>query len=153
MGRQKIHVIKLSSKEKKKLMALITKGTESAALIRRAHILLNSDSNGPGLTDAEVAERFHCCTNTVLKTRKRYAESGLKAALERKARKEPPRKRVLDGKGEAHLLALSCSKAPEGRNGWTMQLLADKLVELMIVESISDETVRRTLKKMKSSRI
>lgn len=153
MGRQQIYVVKLSSKEKKELIGVITKGTESAALIRHAHILLNSDINGPGLPAAEVAQRFHCCTNTVLKIKKRYVESGLTAALERKSRKNPPRKRVLDGKGEAHLLALSCSKAPEGRNGWTMQLLADKMVELKIVESISDETVRRTLKKMKSSRI
>jgi transposase len=139
---RKLHVVKLTQEERGQLLALTRKGKTSARMLRRAHVLLLADE---GIKDETIASIVKGSVSTVERTRKRYIQAGIDAAL-----KEKPRPGVeprLDGRGEAHLVALACSAPPEGRQQWTMQLLADRLVELELVDSISDETVRRTLKK------
>jgi transposase len=110
-------------------------------------VLLKVDAEGPNWTDEKVAEAFGIRANTVRDIRKRFVEEGLELALEGKPRKEPPTPRKLDGAGEARLIAMACGEPPEGRARWTLRLLASRLVELAIVDGISHETVRRTLKK------
>jgi transposase len=138
----KKYVVKLSEEEKERLEDLTSKGTNGARRIRRAHILLLANE---GLIDEEIARAMKAAVTTVERIRKRFVEEGLETALSERPR--PGQRRKLDGKGEAYLVALACSEPPEGRERWTMQMLADKLVELEVVEGISDETVRRTLKK------
>ena len=123
------------------------KGTRPAYQIRHAHILLKSDTAGPGWNDKQIAEAFGCHPQTVYNVRRRFAEAGVTGALGRRSREVPPRQRRLDGAGEARLIALRCSQPPQGYGRWTLRLLAAKLVELEIVEGISPETVRQTLKK------
>ncbi len=144
---KKQYAVELSEAEKTYLHDVIGKGNESARVIRRAHTLLLADEKRQ---DQEIAAFLHVNPNTVSATRRRYCQIGLPEALKEPSRPGNPRK--LDAKGEALLVALACSDAPEGREAWTMQLLADKLVELAVVETVSDETVRRVLKKTSSSR-
>lgn len=147
------YVVRLTLEEREQLEGLVNKGRVAAGKRRRAQILLKADatSEGSGLTDGEVAEALDVSGATVHRVRKAYVEQGLEAAITAKpARRHRPRK--LDGAAEAKLIALACSPAPEGRACWTMQLLADKLVELEVVASISDDTVHRTLKKTSLSR-
>lgn len=125
-----------------RLLLLIRQGSAPARVIRRAHSLLLA---GEGKTDPQVGAALHEHPATVARTRKRFCEEGLDAALYDKPR--PGAAPKLDATGEAHLIALACSTPPAGRAVWTMQLLADRLVELQIVDSISDEAVRRTLGK------
>lgn len=140
--------VTLSEAERAELRAMVAKGHGSAREIRRAQTLLLADEKRQ---DQEIAAFLHVNPNTVSATRRRYCEGGLQAALKEKPR--PGKERRLDGKQEALLVALACSPAPAGREHWTMQLLADQLVELQIVEKpISDDTVWRTLKKRTSSR-
>jgi transposase len=134
------------------LEEVVSKGKGVAYRIKHAHILLAADEKGPNLNDEEIAKAFRCHRNTVANVRQRFVEQGLDGALERKQREMPPVPRKLDGRGEARLIAVACSAAPEGRAKWTMQMLADELVALGVVESISDETVRQTLKKTNLSR-
>lgn len=148
----KKYIVRLSKEERQELEALVRKGRTPAYKIRHANILLTVDTNGPAWTDQRAAEALGCHDNTVRNVRQRFVEQGLTAALERKQQREPSRQRVLDGEGEARLIALACSQPPEGRRRWTLQLLADKLVELSVAESISDQTVRRTLKKTNCGR-
>ncbi|HNX92602.1 MAG TPA: helix-turn-helix domain-containing protein [Syntrophomonas sp.] len=108
--------------------------------------------DGPGWTDEQAAAAFHCHVNTARNVRQRLVEKGLEAALERKKRCRPGREKILDGEGEARLVSIACGQAPGGCARWTMQLLANRLVELEIVESISKETVRKMLKKTNLSR-
>jgi transposase len=110
-------------------------------------VLLKVDADGPKWTDQEAAETFGMRANTVADLRQRFVEEGLDGALDRKRAAEPPRQRKLDGAGEAHLIAMACGEPPEGRARWTLRLLAGQLVELAIVDGISHETVRQTLKK------
>jgi transposase len=130
--------------------------TGKAAALKRAHarILLKADAGagGPAWVDTRIAEALEVSVPTVERVRQRFVEQGLEAALGRKRQERPSRERKLDGRAEARLIALACSAPPEGRAEWTMQLLADRLVELRVVESICDETVRRALKKTSSSR-
>jgi len=149
----KKYIVRLRGEERLRLEELIARGQGAAYKIRHANILLKVDADGPGWSDEQAADAFGCHLNTVRNVRQRLVEQGFKAALERKKQAEPSRKRILDGEAEARLIALSCGEPPEGRGRWTLQLLADKLVELEIVEAISDQTVRRTLKKTNSSRI
>lgn len=146
MPRPKQHQVKLSETQKQQLHELINKGHGSARVIRRAHVLLLATEDRE---DKEVAAALHLNAQTVYQLRKRFAQQGLEAALYDKPR--PGGKPKLDGKQEALLIALACSK-PDDRESWTMQLLADKMVELKVVDAISDETVRRTLKKTTSNR-
>ena len=144
---KKKYIVRLTEEEREQLEDLVNKGQAQAYKIKHANILLKADADGPCWTDAAIAEAFSCHRVTVENVRKRFVEQGMQAALERKKRERPPRERILDGAGEARLIALSCSQPPEGRSRWTLELLADKLVELNVVESISYRTVGRVLKK------
>jgi transposase len=149
---QKKYVVELTSEERKQLTALVKKGKTAAYKIRHAQMLLKVDQGkkGPGWSDSTVAEAFTAHITTVERLRKRFVEEGLEAALERHNRTNYTRK--LDGDVEAHLIAIACSEPPEGRNEWSLRLLADKLVELKVVDSVSHMTVSRTLKKTNSNR-
>lgn len=149
----KKYVARLTEEERKALTKLVSKGKGAAYKIKHANILLKVDADGPGWTDEETAEAFGCHVNTARNVRQRLVEHGLKAALGRKPQANPSREQIIDGEAEARLVAIACGQVPEGRAKWTMSLLADKLIELEIVESVSAETVRRTLKKTNLSRI
>jgi transposase len=147
------YIVKLSAEERVQLERLVATGKRAAAALTHARILLKADtSTQDGKWDEDrIAEALDTSRSTVYRVRKEFVEEGLEAALYRK-RPTGRQYRKLDGAGEAHLIALACSKAPEGRARWTMELLADKMIELKIVDSISDTTVFRTLKKTTSSR-
>lgn len=147
---KKKYEVRLSEGERARLTEITKKGHEPAYKIRHANVLLKADANGPGWIDKRIVESFNVCPNTVQNIRKHYAEEGLERALNLNRPEEPPHKRKLDGAAEARLIALSCSSPPEGRARWDLKLLADKAVELEIVDSISYETVRKTLKKTRS---
>jgi len=142
----KKYIVDLTSEERRKLLELTRKGKQSVRKVRRARILLKADE---GWKDREITAALDTSSTTVERTRKRFVEGGLEKALNEDPR--PGQKRKLDGRGEAHLIALACSQAPAGHSHWTLRLLADKLVELDVVDSISHETVRQTLKKTHSS--
>jgi transposase len=142
MGRHQQYLVPLDEEERNWLLSCINKGDCGARTLKRAHILLLASD---GKNDRQIAEALHACAQTVRNIRRKYAEGGLQAALHDRPR--PGGERKLTAKGEATLIALACSDPPDGRVDWTMQMLADKLIELELVESISDETVRRTLKK------
>jgi len=150
---KKVFVVRLTETERSELETLVRKGKASALAIARARILLKADQgeDGAAATDAEVAEALSVAAKTVFNVRRRWVEEGLEAALRRKKQDCPSRSRKLDGVAEAKLVATCCGPAPQGRARWTLRLLAGKLVELQTVESISPETVRRTLKKMRLS--
>lgn len=139
---RKQYLVDLSAQEQAELHALLRRGQAPARKLMRARILLLAND---GLIDREIATSLHCGHSTVERIRKRYWEEGLKAAIEERFR--PGGRPKLDAEQEAILIALACSEPPAGREHWTMQVLADQLVELEVVETISDETVRRTLKK------
>lgn len=151
---RKVFVVQLSSEERDQLQALLKSGTRnkglrpSALKLTRARILLKADQAEGGLayTDAEIAEALDVSPKTVFNLRKKWVELGLEQALERRpqANRRPPK---LDGKAEAKLVACSCGPPPKGRSKWTLRLLADRAVELELVDSISHEAVRQTLKK------
>jgi transposase len=138
----KKYIVELTDTEHTELLDLIKKGTLGARKLTRAHILLQAHD---GATDAAIAAALHIGKRTVERTRQKFVEGNLEYALSERPR--PGAKRKLDAKGEARLIATTCSAPPEGLKRWTMQLLADELVALDVVEKISDETVRRTLKK------
>ena len=139
MGRQQKYPVKLTNEEREYLRTLTRTGKQSARVMTRAQILLWSDE---GKQDKEIITLLNCAPMTVAATRERWVKEKRLEDLPRAGLKP-----MLDAKEESLLVALACSDAPEGRSEWTMQLLADKLVELKVVESISDETVRRALKK------
>jgi transposase len=145
----KRYVVQLELEERARLERMVSVGKRAAAKLTHARVLLQADQSaaGPGWTDARIAEGLGVTTRTVENIRRRFVEQDLQAALERKKQCRPSRERLLDGAKEAKLAAICCSKAPNGRRRWTLRLLADRLVELNIVDSISHETVRRTLKK------
>ena len=150
----KKYKVTLTADERLSLLDLIAAGTAAAKKLIHARILLKADAapGGPAWTDDRIAEAVEVHLRTVERVRQRFVEGGLEAALVRKKQDRPRRERKLDGAGEARLIAAACSDPPQGRSAWTLQLLADKLVELHVVESISDETVRQVLKKTNSSR-
>ena len=143
----KKYIVRFMDEERKCLEALVRKGKAAAYKIKHANILLKVDANGPNWCDEKTADAFGCHVTTVRNVRQRFVEQGFEAAVERRRQLSPSRERILDGKAEAHLIALSCSEPPEGRARWTLQLWADTLVELDLVESISWKTVGRALKK------
>ena len=144
---KKKYVVRLTQDECKQLEGLISKGKAAARKIKHANILCKVDANGEDWTDKEAANAFSVHQSTVCSIRQRFVEEGLEAALNRKKQSWPSRKPLIDGEKEAKLIAISCSKPPEGCARWSLHLLADKLVELDIVKSISHETVRQALKK------
>ena len=149
---KKLYRVKLLAEERAQLQELLSKGRAAARTLMHTRILLKADEGvaGPRLSDDQIAEAVEVNRSTVERVRMRCVEEGVEAALRpRPSRQLHPRK--LDGVQEAHLVALACSPAPKGRNRWSLRLLADKLVELEVVDDISYETVRRTLKKTNSS--
>src|SRR3954462_9780609 len=149
----KRYKVTLGAEERQVLHDLITAGQAAARKLAHARILLKADAaeGGPAWPDGRIADALEVSTATVERVRQRFVEQGLDAALDRKHRERPAREIKLDGRAEAQLIALACSAPPEGRASWTMPLLADRLVELEVVASISDETVRLALKKTRSS--
>ncbi len=143
---EKIYIVDLTEDERTCLLDFIKRGKQSARKLNRAHILLLADEDKP---DQEIAEALHTGASTVQRTRQRFVEGGLENALNERPR--PGGQKKLDQKGEALLEMLAQSEPPEGRKRWTLQLLADRLVELKVVDSISHETVRQELKKNDSS--
>ncbi len=140
---RKKYLINLSAEEQQHLTDLTRKGSVKARQFKRAMILLKADE---GLTDAQIMAAINVSRPCVERIRKRFVEGGLERALNEDPR--PGQRRKLDGRGEAQLIATACSQAPEGHDHWTIRLLAGRLVELGVVDSISHETVRLTLKKM-----
>ena len=142
--------VRLTDEERNHLEKLVRKGKAHVRKLTYARILLKADEDGPAWTDQRIADAFEVSVATVARERKRYCEEGLEIAL---MPKKPglPRRRVLDGRAEAHLIALACSDPPEGRGRWSMRLLAGRMVELGYVDALSYETVRRTLKKTSSN--
>ena len=141
----KKYTVRLSEEEERTLRELVTRGTANARTIRRGHTLLLA---WEGQTDEVIAGAMHCRPETVAKVRRRFQERGLASVYDRPRPGAQPK---LDGRSEAHLVALACSQPPADRSRWTMQLLADQLVRLELVDSISDDTVRRALKNRRSS--
>ena len=148
----KKYKVTLTEEERSELQELISRGKGAARKLCHARILLKTDASpdGPGWNDAAIGEALEVGMATVERVRKRFVEEGFEEAL---SPQKPQRQyqRRLDGRSEAHLIAVTCSRAPEGRARWTMQLLADRMVALGYVETLSRETVRRTLKKTNSS--
>ena len=154
---KKKYVVELTREERERLLKLIRAGESPARMLNRARVLLKADTGEhatgepASLADREIARMLETSPATVGRVRERFWRQGLEAALERSM---PDRvyERAFDGRAEAHLIALACSQAPEGRDRWSMRLLADKAVELGIVSSVSHETVRKTLKKTRCGR-
>ena len=144
----KKHGVTLSIEQRSRLLEWIGRGERPAGEQRRARVLLKADAgpDGPAWTDERIAEAFELSARGVAAIRRRFCQRGLRGTVQRKA---PDREyeRKLDGEQEAELIRLACSEAPDGRSTWSLRLLADEMVELGIVDTISHETVRRTLKK------
>lgn len=143
----KKYIVRLSKKEREELLDVVKRLKGSSQKVRRAQILLKADVRGPNWTDAKIADAFSCRVQTVECLRNRLVTDGFEVALHGKQRAMPPRDKVLDGKSEAKVIALRLGKPPKGYANWSLRLLADHVVELGLVESISHETVRQTLKK------
>jgi transposase len=141
-------VVRLTAADRRELERMARSGKHPARTLVHARILLKADAakGSPGWDDAAIAEALDCGTRTVARVRKKYAETGLSRALHRQ--KPTGRQyRKLDGDQEARLVAIACSAPPAGKARWTLKMLADRLIELEVVDAVSDETVRRTLKK------
>lgn len=145
------YIVKLTLEEQRELLALIRIGKTAANKLMHARVLLAADENDRKIqskTDEEIATAMHICTKTVARIRQRFVEEGMESALSRRPHTNP-KGRKIDGEREAHLVALCCSTPPEGRTRWTLKLLANKLIELEVVDSVSPVTVSRVLKKTK----
>lgn len=143
----KKYIVRLSDEERLVCQEVIKKLKGTAHKVRRAQILLKADADGPGWTDAKIAEAFNCRVQTIESLRKRLVTESFERALDRKKREHSPTPPRLDGRGEAKLISMRLGKPPTGYGRWTLQLLADELVALEVVDSICPETVRKTLKK------
>ena len=145
----KKYIVTLTADERQSLLDLIAAGKAAAKKLAHARILLKADAaeGGPAWPDRRIAEALEVSDATVERVRQRFVEQGLEAALVRKPQARPSRLPTLDGRAEARLIALACSTPPDGRAVWTMQMLADELIELEVVPTVSDETVRRSLEK------
>ena len=151
----KRYVVKLTAEERKRLDVLIQKGKAAAPQLLKARILLKADAStaGEAWSDSRIAAALDASIDTIARTRQRLVEGGLDAALTRKHSPNSARRRIFDGAAEAKLIALACSPPPKGRKRWTLTLLETAVVELNIVERASDNTIGRTPKKTRSSRI
>lgn len=141
-------IVELDATERSHLQYIVKRLKGTSQKVKRANILLKADALGPCWTDAKIAEALDCRTKTVENVRKRFVEEGFEIALNGKKREKPPTSKLLDGKQEAKIIAMRLGEPPKGYGKWTLRLLARKVVELEIVESVSYQTVRRTLKKM-----
>jgi hypothetical protein len=144
---QKKYIVRLTDAERETLNGIVGNLKGSSQKILRARVLLKADADGPGWTDAKIAEAFGCRTKTVENIRERLVTEGFEAALNGKPRATPPTPKLLDGEQEAKVIAMRLGSPPPGFSNWSLRLLAEQVVALEIVESISHETVRRTLKK------
>ena len=144
---QKKYIVRLSDEERDALREVVKKLKGTGQKVRRAQILLKADANGHNWSDGRIADAFCCRTRTVEKIRQRLVERGFNETLDGKKRATPPTEKLLDGKQEAKLIAMRLGPPPKGYANWSLRLLARKVVELEMVDSISHETVRRTLKK------
>jgi hypothetical protein len=145
---QKKYIVRLTDWERDELNSVIKKLKGTGQKVRRAQILLKADADGPNWTDERIAEAFSCRTRTVEKIRQRLVERGFEETLHRVERAQPPVAKLLTGKQEARIIATRLAAPPKGYANWSLRLLARRVVELRIVDSVSYETVRRTLKKM-----
>lgn len=152
---EKKYIVRLTADERRRLKELLRKGTSPARRLLKARILLKADESdeGEAWSDVRIMEALNASVSMVYRVRQQLVEEGLDATLARKKRATPPVPPVFDGEKEARLIALACSPAPEGRCRWTLQLLAEHLVALNIVDAVSASTVARTLKKTNSSLI
>lgn len=141
----KKYIVRLTDGERQTLQQVVAKFKGSSEKVRRAQVLLKADADGPSWTDAKIADAFGCRTKTVENIRERFVTQGFEVTLNGQPRPKPPR--LLDGKQEAKIIAMRLGRPPAGFAHWTLRLLAEQVVTLEIVESISYETVRRTLKK------
>ena len=144
---QKRYIVRLTDQERDELRGVVQKLKGTAQKVRRAQILLKADANGPNWTDERIAEAFSCRTRTVERLRQRLVERGFEETLHRVERTQPPVEKLLTGEQEARIIATRLGPPPKGYANWSLRLLACKVVELKIVDSVSYETVRRTLKK------
>ncbi len=144
---QKKYIVRLTDEERGSLEEVVKKLKGSGQKVRRAQILRKADANGPNWTDKQIADAFSCRIKTVENIRQRLVERGFEEALDGKKRAAPPSEKLLDGKQEAKIIAMRLGSPPTGYANWTLRLLSRKVVELEIADSISHETVRRTLKK------
>lgn len=150
--RSKKYKVRLTEEERKELKDITKKGKHAAGTVKRANILLNLDENhGPVKQQVEIATQLSTSSATIYTVSRQFAQEGLRAALSRKVRETPPRQPIATGDIEARIIALACSAPPEGRTRWTLRLLEEKVVELQIVEAISDNTIGRLLKKRRLS--
>lgn len=145
----KKYIVRLSDKERQELVTVISKLKGTSQKVKRAQILLKADANGPNWPHHQIAEAYLCRLKTVSNVCKSLVERGFAITLNGKKRDKPPREKLLDGKQEAKIIALRLSEPPKGYSNWSLRLIADKAVELGIVESISHTTVSNTLKKIK----
>lgn len=145
--KSKKYVVRLTDAEREILQQIVGKFKGNSPKVRRAQVLLKADADGPDWTDAKVAEAFGCRTQTVENIRERFVTRGFELTLNGQPLLKPPREKLLDGEQEAKLIALRLGSPPPGFSNWSLRLLAEQVVALEIVESISYETVRRTLKK------
>lgn len=150
----KKYVVKLGAEERERLNTMIRSGKHPARRLMKARILLKADASdgGEGWSDSQIAKALDTSLATIARTRQQLVEEGFEAVLTRKHSPASARRRVFDGAAEAKLIALACSEPPTGRARWTLRMLEDKVVELNIVERVSDNTIGRTLKKTSSSR-
>jgi transposase len=148
MGRIQRYEVRLTEKEQKTLLELTSKGKISAREMKRAQAILKSDKNGEGLEDEEIAKALGIGASTVFRVRKSFCKDRLNGIVQKKGAGRPS---IIDGDFEAHLIAIACSPAPEGHVRWTLRLIADKVVTLTEFDSLSHQTVYRTLKKMNLS--
>lgn len=144
---QKKYIVRLTKEERDVLEDVIKKLKGTSLKVRRAQILLKADAAGPNWTDQRIAEAFSCSTQTVENIRQRLVMEGFAIALHGKKRDTPPREKRLDGKQEAKVIALRLGPPPKGFGNWSLRLLADQAVALEIVDTVSHETIRQTLKK------
>ncbi len=144
---QKKYIVRLTEEERETCCQTVKKLKGTSQKVRRAQILLKADAAGPAWTDQQIADAFSCRINTVENIRQRFVLDGFEQTLDRKKRQAPPTEKLLDGKQEAKIIATRLGPPPKGYANWTLRLLARKVVELEIVDSVSHETIRRTLKK------
>jgi homeodomain-containing protein len=144
---QKLYVVRLTDQERDELRSVVKKLKGTGQKVRRAQILLKADADGPTWTDERIAEAFSCRTRTIERLRQRLVERGFEDTLHGVERAQPPVEKLLTGDQEARIIATRLGPPPKGYANWTLRLLARKVVELEIVDSVSYETVRRTLKK------
>ena len=144
---EKKYIVRLTDEERKILREVVKKLKGTSQKVRRAQVLLKADADGPNWTDKKIAESFSCRTKTVENIRQRLVTEGFEIALIGKKRASPPRQKLLDGEQEAKVIALRLGEPPKGFANWSLRLLAEQVVELGIVDSVSHETLRKTLKK------